>query len=184
MQIKFEYTTESLYIRNHFEDIIKYYWSDYSNRLKPLKQFTDLEWGDAGCISNLPYLRYLDYDAFIYIGTSRAINYYRGNLQERRVIPDSATAKFMMTMFNLLDKPSLSIILGPDQYSYSVNNKYRPNLELIPFYDHKLIRLLLEEFKLKDYKNILVHLNIESDGTVDFTKVINYLLNLFKEYEE
>lgn len=90
----------------------------------------------------------------------------------------------MMTMFNLLDKPSLSIVLGPDQYSYAINNKYRPNLNLIPFYDHKLLRFLLDEFKLKGYKNILVHSNIESDGTIDFSKNIKYLLNIFKEYEE
>lgn len=184
MQIKFEYTTESLYIFNHFEGIIKHYWHDYSNRLTSLKQFTDLEWGNSGCIGNLPYLKYLDYDAFIFIGTSRTINYYRGNWQERRVVPDSATAKFMMTMFNLLNKPSLSIILGPEQYSYSISNNYRPNLNLVPFYDHKLLRLLLDEFKLKGYKNILVHSNIESDGTIDFSKDIKYLLNLFKEYKE
>ena len=121
---------------------------------------------------------------YIFVGTSKAIDCYRGNWHERRVIPDSATAKFMMTMFNLLDKPSLSIVLGPDQYSYSINNKYRPNLNLIPFYDHKLLRFLLDEFKLKGYKNILVHSNIESDGTIDFSKDIKYLLNLFKEYEE
>lgn len=184
MQMKFEYTTESLYVRNHFEGIIKHYWSDYSNKLKPLKQFTDLEWGNSGCITNLPYLKYLDYDAFIYLGTLKAIDCYRGNWHERRVIPDSATAKFMMTMFNLLEKPSVSIILGPDQYSYAISNKYRPNLTFVPFYDHKLLRFLLEEFKLKKYKNILIHLNIESDSTIDFSKDIQYLLNVFKEYEE
>lgn len=182
--MKFEYTTESLYVINRFEGIIRHYWSDYSNRLAPLKQFTDFEWGNSRCIANLPYLKYLEYDAFIFVGTSKAINCYRGNWHERRVIPDSATAKFMMTMFNLLDKPSLSIVLGPDQYSYSINNKYRPNLNLIPFYNHKLLRFLLDEFKLKGYKNILVHSNIESDGTIDFSKDIKYLLNLFKEYEE
>lgn len=182
--MKFEYTTESLYVINHFEGIIRHYWSDYSNRLAPLKQFTDFEWGNSGCIANLPYLKYSEYDAFIFVGTSKAIDCYRGNWHERRVIPDSATAKFMMTMFNLLDKPSLSIVLGPYQYSYSINNKYRPNLNLVPFYDHKLLRFLLDEFKLKGYKNILVHSNIESDGTIDFSKNIKYLLNLFKEYEE
>lgn len=135
-------------------------------------------------IHDVPIKELQDYDAFIYMGTSKAIDCYRGNWHERRVIPDSATAKFMMTMFNLLDKPSLSIVLGPDQYSYSINNKYRPNLNLVPFYDHKLLRFLLDEFKLKGYKNILVHSNIESDGTIDFSKDVKYLLNLFKEYEE
>lgn len=182
--MKFEYTTESLYVINRFEGIIRHYWGDYSNRLAPLKQFTDFEWGNSGCIANLPYLKYSEYYAFIFVGTSKAIDCYRGNWHERRVIPDSATAKFMMTMFNLLDKPSLSIVLGPDQYSYSINNKYRPNLNLIPFYDHKLLRFLLDEFKLKGYKNILVHSNIESDDTIDLSKDIKYLLNLFKEYEE
>ncbi len=184
MQIKFEYTTESLYVRNRFEGIFKHYWSDCSSRLSPLKQFTEFEQGNFGCIANLPYLKYLEYDAFIFIGTSRTINYYRGNWQEKRVVPDAATAKFMMTMFNLLDKSSLSIILGPEQYSYSISNNYRPNLNFVSFYDHKLLRFLLDEFKLKGYKNILVHSNIESDSTIYFSKNIEYLLSLFKEYGE
>lgn len=89
-----------------------------------------------------------------------------------------------MTMFNLLDKSSLSIILGPEQYSYSISNNYRPNLNFVSFYDHKLLRFLLDEFKLKGYKNILVHSNIESDSTIYFSKNIEYLLSLFKEYGE
>lgn len=71
--MKFEYTTESLYILNRFEGIIRHYWSDYSNKLKPLKQFTDFEWGNSGCIANLPYLKYLEYDAFIFVGTSKVV---------------------------------------------------------------------------------------------------------------
>lgn len=77
--MKFEYTTESLYVLNRFEGIIRHYWSDYSNRLAPLKQFTDFEWGNSGCIANLPYLKYSEYDAFIFVGTSKAIDCYRGN---------------------------------------------------------------------------------------------------------
>lgn len=89
-----------------------------------------------------------------------------------------------MTMFNMVDKPSLSIVLSSEQYSYVMNTKYRPNFNLVPYYDIKLLKLLLEEFKLKGYKNILVHSNIESDGTVDYAKDINFLLSMFENYKE
>lgn len=182
--MKFEYITGSLYVQNHFEGIFKHHWHDYSNQFATLKQFTDFEWGRIGCIEDLPYKKYSEYDAFIFIGTSTKLHYYRGIWNEYRIIPDSSTAKFLMTMFNLLDKPSLSVVLSPEQYNACMDNKYRPNFNLVPYYDIKLLKLLLEEFKLKGYKNILVHSDIVSDGTIDYTKPIRYLLNKFKEYEE
>lgn len=182
--MKFEYTTESLYVKNHFEDIFKHHWHDYSNPFTPLKQLTDFEWGNTGCISDLPYKKYSEYDAFIFIGTSTKLEYYRGNWSEYRIIPDSSTAKFLITMFNMLDKPSLSIVLSSEQYNYTMNTKYRPNFNLVPYYDIALLKLLLEEFKLKGYKNVLVHSNIESDGTVDYAKNINFLLSIFENYKE
>lgn len=182
--MKFEYTTESLYVRNHFEGIFKYHWHDHSKQFVTLKQFTDFEWGNTGCIADLPYKKYSEYDAFIFIGTSTKLQFYRGNWNEYRIIPDSSTAKFLMTMFNMLDKPSLSIVLSAEQYDYSTKNKYRPNFNIVPYYDIALLKLLLEEFKLKGYKNILVHSNIQSDGTLDYTSNINFLLSIFENYKE
>jgi len=182
--MKFEYTTESLYILNHFEGIFKHHWHDHSNQFAPLKQLTDIEWGNTGCITDLHYKKYLEYDAFIFIGTSTKLHYYHEIWNEYRIIPDSSTAKFLITMFNLMDKPSISIVLSSEQYDAHMCNKYRPNFNLVPYYDIALLKLLLEEFKLNRYKNILVYSNIESDGTVDYASNINFLLSMFENYKE